>query len=83
MAKPHSLNYKNIERLRNLYERHCELLDLKFREDIAEQRGVLLGLDMVLEITQSIGEFEEDIKKLNKGKKNAKNMGLNRGKKSL
>ena len=50
----HSLNYKNIERLRNLYERHCELLDLKFREDIAEQRGVLLGLDMVLEITQSI-----------------------------
>ena len=34
MAKPHSLNYKNIERLRNLYERHCELLDLKFREDI-------------------------------------------------
>ena len=79
----HSLNYKNIERLRNLYERHCELLDLNFREDIAEQRGVLLGLDMVLEITQSIEEFEEDIKKLNKGKKNAKNMGLNRGKKSL
>ena len=38
---------------------------------------------MVLEITQSIEEFEEDIKKLNKGKKNAKNMGLNRGKKSL
>jgi|TARA_R110002020_G_scaffold73728_2_gene189095 hypothetical protein len=65
MAKPHSLNYKNIERLRNLYERHCELLDLKFREDIAEQRGVLLGLDMVLEITQSIEEFQRDIKKIN------------------
>ena len=64
MAKPHSLTYKNIERLRNLYERHCELLDLQFREDIAEQRGVLLGLDLVLEINQSIKEFQEDIKNL-------------------
>ena len=66
MAKPHSLTYKNIEKLRNLYERHCELLNLKLREDIAEQRGVLLGLDMVLEITQSIEEFEKDIKEIKK-----------------
>tara|TARA_R100000458_G_C8243825_1_gene222238 strand:+ start:53 stop:259 length:207 start_codon:yes stop_codon:yes gene_type:complete len=66
MAKPHSLTYKNIEKLRNLYERHCELLNLKLREDIAEQRGVLLGLDMVLEIAQSIKEFEQDIKEIKK-----------------
>ena len=66
MAKPHSLTFKNIEKLRNLYERHCELLDLQFREDIAEQRGVLLGLDMVLEIAQSIEEFEKDIKEIKK-----------------
>ena len=66
MAKPHSLTYKNIEKLRNLYERHCELLNLKLREDIAEQRGVLLGLDMVLELAQSIEEFEKDIKEIKK-----------------
>ena len=72
MSKPHSLTFKNIERLRNLYERHCELLDLKFREDIAEQRGVLLGLDMILEMAQSIEDFEEDIRKIEKGKKYGK-----------
>ena len=55
------------------YGKKCDLTIKKGR----------LGLDMVLEITQSIEEFEEDIKKLNEGKKNAKNMGLNRGKKSL
>ena len=77
MAKPHSLTYKNIEKLRNLYERHCELLDLQFREDIAEQRGVLLGLDMVLEITQSIEEFEKDIKEIKKQSWLAENMYVN------
>ena len=66
MAKPHSLTYDNVNKLRNLYETHCELLNLKLREDIAEQRGVLLGLDMVLEITQSIEEFEKDIKEIKK-----------------
>ena len=77
MAKPHSLTYKNIEKLRNLYERHCELLDLQFREDIAEQRGVLLGLDMVLEIAQSIEEFEKDIKEIKKRSWLAENMYVN------
>ena len=77
MAKPHSLTYKNIEKLRNLYERHCELLDLQFREDIAEQRGVLLGLDMVLEITQSIEEFEKDIKEIKKQSWLAENIHVN------
>ncbi len=77
MAKPHSLTYDNVNKLRNLYETHCELLNLKLREDIAEQRGVLLGLDMVLEIAQSIKEFEQDIKEIKKQSWLAENMYVN------
>tara|TARA_R100000808_G_C2141431_1_gene149235 strand:+ start:473 stop:679 length:207 start_codon:yes stop_codon:yes gene_type:complete len=64
MTKPHSLTFKNIQKLRNAYEEHCELLNLKNNLDLAEQRGVLLGFDLVLEINQSIKEFQEDIKNL-------------------
>jgi hypothetical protein len=66
MAKAPSLTFKNIQKLRNAYEEHCKLLNLKDNLDIAEQRGVLLGFDLVLEITQSIKEFEEDIKEIKK-----------------
>ena len=64
MAKAPSLTFNNIQKLRNAYEEHCELLNLKDNLDLAEQRGVVLGFDLVLEISQSIKEFQEDIKNL-------------------
>ena len=56
---------RNVHRLRALYERHCFLLDIpKDRLDRAEYNGVLLGIDLVLELSKSIKDFEDDIRRL-------------------
>ena len=77
MPHPHSLSFKNVEKLRHAYEEHCKLLNLKDNLDLAEQRGVLLGFDLVLEINQSIKEFQEDIKNLKNSSWLAENIHAN------
>jgi hypothetical protein len=65
VRKTYPFNPKSVEKLRNVYERHCELLqntDDKINQ--AEYNGVLLGIDLVLELDSSIKQFEDDIRKL-------------------
>jgi hypothetical protein len=66
MPRPlNPLSFDSIEKLRSLYERHCELLDIpKYKIDRAEYNGVLLGIDLVLELNSSIKQFEQDILEL-------------------
>ena len=65
VKKTYIFNFKSVEKLRNVYERYCELLqntDDKINQ--AEYNGVLLGIDLVLELNSSIKQFEEDIRRL-------------------
>jgi hypothetical protein len=66
MPRPlNPLSFSSIEKLRSLYERHCELLGIpKYNLDRAEYNGVLLGIDLVLELNGSIKQFEQDILEL-------------------
>tara|TARA_R100000805_G_C3605367_1_gene105783 strand:- start:263 stop:460 length:198 start_codon:yes stop_codon:yes gene_type:complete len=59
MPKPSSHLIK-VESLRRLYIRHCNIFG-----KVSEERyqGVLDGLDMSMEIAESIKSFEKDIKK--------------------
>ena len=51
--------------IRDRYERHCYLLGIpKYTLDRAEYNGVLLGIDLVLEVDKSIKDFEDDIRRL-------------------
>ena len=62
-----TITQKRINHLRCLYEEHIRLTKDKVSYD--EVRGVMLGLDMVMDLTESIKEFEADIKKI-RGKGN-------------
>ena len=56
---------KRINHLRCLYEEHNKLTNTsKDKIADAEYRGVMLGLDMVIDLSESIKEFEADIKKI-------------------
>ena len=56
---------KKINHLRCLYEEHNRLTNTsKDKIADAEYRGVMLGLDMVIDLSESIKEFEADIKKI-------------------
>ena len=57
-----TITQKRINHLRCLYEEHIRLSKDKVSDD--EYRGVMLGLDMVMDLTESIKEFEADIKKI-------------------
>ena len=59
MTKPSSHLIK-VELLRRLYIRHCNIFG-----KVSEERfqGVLDGLDLTMELSQSIKSFEKDIKK--------------------
>jgi|TARA_R100001129_G_C5249549_1_gene227922 hypothetical protein len=59
MTKPSSHLIK-VELLRRLYIRHCNIFG-----KVSEERyqGVLDGLDLTMELSQSIKTFEKDIKK--------------------
>jgi hypothetical protein len=74
MPRPlNPLSFSSIEKLRSLYERHCELLGIpKYNLDRAEYNGVLLGIDLVLELNGSIKQFEDDIRQLEGKSKNEK-----------
>ena len=55
---------KRINHLRCLYEEHDRLTNTsKDKIANAEYRGVRLGLDMVIDLAESIKEVETDIKK--------------------
>ena len=58
MTKPSSHLIK-VELLRRLYIRHCNIFG-----KVSEERyqGVLDGLDLTMELSQSIKTFEKDIK---------------------
>ena len=58
MTKPSSHLIK-VEILRRLYIRHCDIFG-----KVSEERyqGVLDGLDLTMELSQSIKTFEKDIK---------------------
>ncbi len=58
MTKPSSHLIK-VEILRRLYIRHCNIFG-----KVSEERyqGVLDGLDLTMELSQSIKTFEKDIK---------------------
>lgn len=58
MTKPSSHLIK-VEILRRLYIRHCGIFG-----KVSEERyqGVLDGLDLTMELSQSIKTFEKDIK---------------------
>ena len=58
MTKPSSHLIK-VELLRRLYIRHCDIFG-----KVSEERyqGVLDGLDLTMELSQSIKTFEKDIK---------------------
>ena len=58
MTKPSSHLIK-VELLRRLYIRHCDIFG-KVSEE--RYRGVLDGLDLTMELSQSIKTFEKDIK---------------------
>ena len=58
MTKPSSHLIK-VEILRRLYIRHCDIFG-KVSEE--RYRGVLDGLDLTMELSQSIKTFEKDIK---------------------
>lgn len=65
MGRDRLYTFRKIDRLRALYERHCYLLGIpKYTLDRAEYNGVLLGIDLVLEVDKSIKDFEDDIRKL-------------------
>ena len=56
---------KRSEHLRCLYEQHTKIVEPpKDKVSEAEYKGVMLGLDMVMDLDESIKEFEEDLKKL-------------------
>ena len=56
---------KKINHLRCLFEEHTQITGVpKDKVSEAEYRGVMLGLDMVMDLNESIKEFEEDLKKL-------------------
>ncbi len=57
-----TITQKRINHLRCLYEEHIRLTKDKVSDD--EFRGVMLGLDMVMDLTESIREFEADIKEI-------------------
>ena len=60
-----TLTQKRIEHLRCLYEQHTRIVEPpKDKVSEAEYKGVMLGLDMVMELNESIKEFEQDLKKL-------------------
>ena len=58
MTKPSSHLVK-MELLKRLYIRHCNIFG-KVSEE--RYRGVLDGLDLTMELSQSIKTFEKDIK---------------------
>ena len=65
MGRDRLYTFRKIDRLRALYERHCYLLKIpKYTLDRAEYNGVLLGIDLVLEVDKSIKDFEDDIRRL-------------------
>jgi hypothetical protein len=65
MGRDRLYTFRKIDRLRALYERHCFLLGIpKYNLDRAEYNGVLLGIDLVLEVDKSIKDFEDDIRRL-------------------
>ena len=59
-----TITQKRINHLRCLYEEHIRLTKDKVSDD--EFRGVMLGLDMVMDLTESISLFEQDLEKLKK-----------------
>ena len=65
MGRDRLYTFRKIDSLRALYERHCYLLKIpKYTLDRAEYNGVLLGIDLVLEVDKSIKDFEDDIRRL-------------------
>ena len=65
MGRDRLYTFMKIDRLRALYERHCYLLKIpKYTLDRAEYNGVLLGIDLVLEVDKSIKDFEDYIRRL-------------------
>ena len=55
-----TLTQKRIEHLRCLYEQHTKIVEPpKDKVSEAEYKGVKLGLDMVMDLNESIKEFED------------------------
>ena len=57
--------FQKVERLRNLYIEHCELVG---RPHSQRYQGVLDGIDLCMELAESIKSFQRDIKELQKNK---------------
>ena len=64
--------FQKVERLRYLYIEHCELVGKPHSQ---RYQGVLDGIDLCMELAESIKAFQNDIKeiKLTKGLKNETN----------
>ena len=64
--------FQKVERLRYLYIEHCELVGKPHSQ---RYQGVLDGIDLCMELAESIKAFQNDIKeiKLTKGLKHETN----------